>query len=262
MQIKKTFNSKLDSESLFKAWISSDMTIEPICKIECNPIVGGDFVLHAQSENGIQLMKGQFKEVVQNQKLSYSWKWEGDTEETQVEVLFESIKKGCKVQLFQGDFLSEESKRLHEIGWEDYFNKLENKIIHNDNPIEFAGVSDRIKAAVVDSIVLLPLMMAILSYGLSQFDAGGKSRMLAFIFLFGLYDPLSTSLFGGTLGHLLFSIRVRRAKSPKENIFFPLAFIRYLGKISLGWVSLLTIGGDEKNQAIHDMIIGSIVIKK
>ena len=68
--------------------------------------------------------------------------------------------------------------------------------------------------------------------------------MYTFLFIFLVYDPFFTSIFGGTVAHFINKIRVKREKAESKNILFPLALIRYVFKTLLGWVSLLTITGN------------------
>lgn len=46
----------------------------------------------------------------------------------------------------------------------------------------------------------------------------------------------------------------------KKNIQFHLAIIRYFFKAFLGIISLVTVSGNEKKRAIHDHLIGSVVV--
>ncbi|GAA0720028.1 hypothetical protein GCM10009430_19770 [Aquimarina litoralis] len=124
----------------------------------------------------------------------------------------------------------------------------------------YAGLFDRVKAIIIDSIVLIIFMIIITDiFSLFQ-DLSDNLRIVAFIFIFLLYDPLCISFFGRTIGHMLIGISVKRENNPNKNISFPLAFIRYVVKALLGWISLLTIMGNEKQQAIHDSLVKSIVI--
>lgn len=126
----------------------------------------------------------------------------------------------------------------------------------------YPGVADRVKAVVADSIVII-IFMIIVTYSFSIFEnVPDNARIIAFIFIFFLYDPIFTSLFGGTIGHMMFGIRVKRDKNRKKNILFPLAIIRFLVKASLGWISLLTVSGNKKRKAIHDSLVGSVVVYK
>ncbi|MCB9336155.1 MAG: RDD family protein [Flavobacteriales bacterium] len=77
-----------------------------------------------------------------------------------------------------------------------------------------------------------------------------------------IYDPLFTSLFGGTIGHMANGLTVRRVKNETKKIALPLAFVRFIIKALLGWISLLTMSSNKKNQALHDLAIDSVVIYK
>jgi uncharacterized RDD family membrane protein YckC len=77
-----------------------------------------------------------------------------------------------------------------------------------------------------------------------------------------LYEPITTSLWGGTIGHYIFGIRVRRNSNREKNILFPVAIIRFAFKTVLGWLSLLTVNAHEEKKAIHDSFTGSIVVFK
>lgn len=126
--------------------------------------------------------------------------------------------------------------------------------------IIYPGVSDRIKAAITDSFVMVGFMI-VLTFIFSNFEHISNSvRLVGFVFIFVLYDPLCTSLFGGTIGHMIMKIRVKRTNDHTKNILFPFAVIRYIVKILLGWISLLTVNGNEKKRAIHDLVIGSVVL--
>ena len=126
--------------------------------------------------------------------------------------------------------------------------------------INYPGISDRVKAIMTDSIVLILFMLAA-TYAFSQFEnTPDYARMTAFLFIFGLYDPIFTSIFGGTIGHFVIGIRVKRKKNKEKNILLPFAIFRFAVKVILGWLSLLTMSRDEQNRAIHDYLSGSVVI--
>jgi len=126
----------------------------------------------------------------------------------------------------------------------------------------YPGVAIRVKAVVSDSIVML-ILIIIVTYAFSVFEnVPDNARIIAFIFIFFLYDPIFTSVFGGTIGHMMFGLRVKREKNQMKNILFPLAIIRFLVKVSLGWISLLTVSGNKKRKAIHDYLVGSVVVFK
>lgn len=122
------------------------------------------------------------------------------------------------------------------------------------------GVSDRVKAIMLDTFIMICLMF-IFSKIFAYIDhVPDIVRICAFVFVFWLYDPLFISLFGGTIGHFLLGLKVRRKSDHSKKILFPLALIRYLIKGVLGIISLLTISGNKERLAIHDIFTGSIVL--
>ncbi|MEP1097015.1 MAG: SRPBCC domain-containing protein [Cyclobacteriaceae bacterium] len=128
MVIRKTYSSDLAKEMLYNAWLSPLMTIDPVTKIECDPVVGGELKLYSKSEYGDGVMSGKFALVEPGEKLMYSWHWEGSEETTQVNVQFLKIEEGTEVQIVHSGFISNESKEMHDSGWDHYFRSLEDKI--------------------------------------------------------------------------------------------------------------------------------------
>ena len=124
----------------------------------------------------------------------------------------------------------------------------------------YPSLLDRIKAVIIDTVVLI-LNILIVSTLFSAFEnVPDIARIIAFIFIFILYDPIFTSSFGGTVGHMVIGIRVKRESNIEKNILFPLAIIRFVTKTLLGWISLITVTSSKKSKAIHDSIVGSIVV--
>ncbi|TMU50595.1 RDD family protein [Flagellimonas algicola] len=126
--------------------------------------------------------------------------------------------------------------------------------------MEYAILPNRVKAVVIDGVVLICCMYLVSELFASFESVPDYVRMAAFVVIFVLYDPIFTSAFGGTLGHSYSGIVVKRENDTKKNLIFPLAVIRFLVKSLLGWLSLLTVTGSDKKQAIHDRIVGSVVL--
>lgn len=124
----------------------------------------------------------------------------------------------------------------------------------------YPGVSARVKAIVIDSILLIIMMLLVTSL-FSQFEnVSDQARIIALIFIFLLYDPLLTSFSGATLGHRIVGLRVRLAANQTKNINFFLTIIRFVMKAALGWISLLTVQGNQMRKAMHDYLVGSVVV--
>lgn len=125
----------------------------------------------------------------------------------------------------------------------------------------YPGVSSRVKALFTDTVVMV-IFMFLCSALFSQFESvANEARIIAIVFIFLLYDPLFTSFTGATLGHRLFGLRVRRADDFNKNITLSMAMIRFLMKATLGWISLLAVQSNPHRKAMHDMLVGSVVIE-
>lgn len=125
---------------------------------------------------------------------------------------------------------------------------------------QYAQLLSRVKAAVVDGVLLIAAMYAITEI-LALFEHVPQYvRIIAFVFIFFLYDPIFISLFGGTIGHSFSGIAVKREHDPEKNILFPVALLRFIFKSTLGWLSLLTVTGNAKKKAIHDYVAQSVVV--
>lgn len=136
---------------------------------------------------------------------------------------------------------------------------FEPKVIFHNTPI----IADRIKSALIDSIVVLGLMF-VAFYALSFFGVeSGLVKGILFVLIF-LYEPIMVS-FSQTIGQRVMGIRVieqRTEESSKpKSIGILRSIIRYSVKLVLGIVSLLTINFDQQSRAIHDQLVRSIVIR-
>tara|TARA_R110002073_G_scaffold139232_2_gene289236 strand:+ start:13510 stop:13911 length:402 start_codon:yes stop_codon:yes gene_type:complete len=126
---------------------------------------------------------------------------------------------------------------------------------------EYAILPERIKAAFIDAIILIAAMYAISEIFNLFTHVPNAVRMVAFVLVFIVYDPFFTSRFGGTIGHSYSNITVKKDTDSTQNISFPMALIRFILKACLGWLSLLTVTGNEKKKALHDFAANSVVLE-
>ncbi len=125
----------------------------------------------------------------------------------------------------------------------------------------YARLADRVKAAFIDTVILVALMYTASDF-LTMFEEVTKPlRWTVFIIVVYLYDPLLTYFFGATLGQSFCKISVRRENNSDKNLPLHRCFLRFFFKATLGWISLLTITGNEKRKALHDFIAKSVVIE-
>lgn len=126
--------------------------------------------------------------------------------------------------------------------------------------MNYPNVSDRVKAIITDSAVQL-VFIILVSYCFSAFQkVPNEVKAITFGLIFLIYDPFFTSFFGGTLGHKMHSLKVKKASNQSQNISFFMAIIRFVFKTILGIISLLTISSNDERKAIHDKLSGSIVL--
>jgi uncharacterized RDD family membrane protein YckC len=126
---------------------------------------------------------------------------------------------------------------------------------------KYAELVDRLKAAITDGLVFVGLMFLVTNIFSTMENVPTSARIIAFIGIFGLYEPLFVSLFGGTIGHYVNGLRVKRDNNLKKNIAFPMAIVRYFIKMILGIISLFTVSSNDESKAIHDTVVHSVVIK-
>lgn len=126
--------------------------------------------------------------------------------------------------------------------------------------MEYPPTLFRIKAIMIDVIFILVMMVAA-AYAIDA--VGGVAdwiRITIMSLLFIVYEPFMVSAYGGTLGHRLQGLEVRRVSDTSERIGVLMAIIRVIFKFVLGIFSVLTSYAREDNRCIHDLICDTVVI--
>lgn len=126
----------------------------------------------------------------------------------------------------------------------------------------FPSLLTRVKALVIDAIVLL-ILFSLASILIDKFEhTPTYVRVFIFVFAFYIYEPLFVTLFGGTIGHHILGVNVKQINRPQQKINALQAIVRFLTKYLLGWISFLTLIGNKRKRGIHDLASGSIVLYK
>jgi hypothetical protein len=123
----------------------------------------------------------------------------------------------------------------------------------------YASVIDRVKSTTIDTLLLIACFYLLSDILNSINNVSESLRILLFICIL-MYEPIFISL-NGTFGNHKNSIRVRKNKDTTKKLNFFQSLLRYILKISLGWISLIFILMNQKGRALHDIISGSIMIK-
>jgi uncharacterized RDD family membrane protein YckC len=125
---------------------------------------------------------------------------------------------------------------------------------------KFPLLADRIKSTFIDTLVLAVSMFLAANLLDKAHNPPDWVRIVVFVSIWIVYEPLCTSI-GATVGNLLMGIRVRRQGNTAKKINIVQAVFRYILKICLGWISFLTINSNPERRAMHDMAVGSVMIK-
>jgi uncharacterized RDD family membrane protein YckC len=143
---------------------------------------------------------------------------------------------------------------------EDKIQEENEKDLYEDTV--FPNLLTRVKALMIDVIVILVIFsMASIIIGAIG-EVPSWIRGLIFIFSLYLYEPILITLFGGTVGHHVLKVNIKKLKNPELKLNIFQASLRFITKYLLGWLSFLTITGNKRRRAIHDMTSGSIVLYK
>ena len=118
---------------------------------------------------------------------------------------------------------------------------------------------DRIQATFIDMILIIILMIICTSI-LDRFEHVQDWVTKVMCGVIVLYEPIFMAM-GGTLGNYLKGIRVRKVSDTTKRINIFQSIGRYPVKLFLGWISFLTISGNTKRRAIHDLVSGTVMIK-
>jgi uncharacterized RDD family membrane protein YckC len=127
--------------------------------------------------------------------------------------------------------------------------------------VTYPTLSERVQSTFIDTLFIV-IMMFIFGSILERYEnAPDWIRIALFFGIWGVYEPVCTTL-GFTIGNYMKGIRVRRVSDTSRKINILQAFFRYLIKMSLGWISFLTIHTNPERRALHDLAVGSVMIRK
>jgi len=98
----------------------------PVLLSESDPRVGGRFRLRFRRLVGDEYeTSGEFLEVTKPQRVRMTWRWEGDTESSLIEMTLRPIEDGTELTFTQSRLPDEATARGHEKGWSGSLDKLE-----------------------------------------------------------------------------------------------------------------------------------------
>jgi uncharacterized protein YndB with AHSA1/START domain len=120
------YRALTDPEELAKWWGPRGFTAP---SVEFNPHIGASYRIAMQPPDGdLFYLSGEVREVDPPARLAYTFRWDPpnpDDRETVVTLSLEDRGEETWVLFTQGEFATEERRALHEGGWSDGFERLE-----------------------------------------------------------------------------------------------------------------------------------------
>ena len=120
------YSALTDPEELGRWWGPRGFTAP---SVEFEPRVGGGYRIAMQPpEGGVFHLSGEFRDVEPPARLACTFRWDppaADDRETVVVLALEDRGETTRVILTQGAFATEERYALHEAGWSESLERLE-----------------------------------------------------------------------------------------------------------------------------------------
>jgi uncharacterized protein YndB with AHSA1/START domain len=131
LTIKRRFNAP--PEKVYAAWTQPEKLAHwmgPVgtktVQAECDLRVGGRYAIKMVMANDEHDVSGVYREIVPNEKLSFTWAWKTTPErESLVTVTFKADGGGTIMTLLHEQFFDEEARDRHRSGWTGTMDKLE-----------------------------------------------------------------------------------------------------------------------------------------
>src|SRR5215831_14768535 len=119
----------------------------------------------------------------------------------------------------------------------------------------------RVRAVLVDSVVVPLAAVASFAAGYAAGISETWARVLLVAVPVLLLEPGLVAWTRGTIGHHVMGIRVTQADG-MTRLNFIAATVRAAIKFVLGWFSFIFVLTTSRHQAIHDLVVGSVVTHK
>jgi len=121
--VDRVFRAFSSSEQVSRWFAPGDMRV-PDATVDLRP--GGRYRVVMEEADGTQhIVAGEYRDVVANERLTFTWQWEGSEVVTFVEVGFRAIDAdNTELSIVHTRFDTEEQRDLHGQGWEACIVKL------------------------------------------------------------------------------------------------------------------------------------------
>ena len=127
--------------------------------------------------------------------------------------------------------------------------------------VKYPRLIRRVQAVLIDGLITPTTAIGLLYLSSVLGLEDGKIKAGIVVLAIFVLESVLVSATGGTIGHRLMKLRIRRSEDDRNlNIFR--ATLRYIVKFLLGVPSLIFIVLSKKHQAFHDIVADSIVVHK
>jgi uncharacterized RDD family membrane protein YckC len=144
-------------------------------------------------------------------------------------------------------------------------NTKHKKIMENDPTIAeessqiYPSLMNRLQALFFDFWIIVAITMLVFVNFFDQYEGQFTGlKVIIFLVILMIYEPVG-SMTGGTIGYRTMGLKLRRSDGVSKVSFLQ-AYLRSIIKVSLGWISFVTISGDKQKRAIHDKAAGTLVM--
>lgn len=134
-------------------------------------------------------------------------------------------------------------------------------VVANDESPEriwFPTIGRRANALLID-LVLWAAIFFLGGWALSSVDLPPAVRIGTPLVLLFVLEPLLVTMRGITVGHHLMGLRIQKSATG-ERLNIVEATLRFFVKVFFGWVSLVSVLISNRHQALHDLMVGSVVV--
>jgi uncharacterized RDD family membrane protein YckC len=136
--------------------------------------------------------------------------------------------------------------------------------IENSTVVEasYPSLVRRVQSIFIDTLLVI-IAMVVISAILSQVqNTPDWIRIALFVFLFFAYEPILMAFTPGTIGNRLMGIQVKQAADETQRPTLWQAYIRFVFKLVLGWLSFVTMHFNVQRRAIHDLVGRTVMIQR
>jgi uncharacterized protein YndB with AHSA1/START domain len=109
---------------LLKLWFApGDMTVP---EAHADVSEGGNYRIVMQETDGTQhIVGGTYQKIIPNERMEFSWQWEGSPNSTHVVLLFKPLDDNrSSLELIHSEFSQQEDCDKHEMGWKGCLHNL------------------------------------------------------------------------------------------------------------------------------------------